>query len=402
MTEASDKSGGFAVSVDFYASHAVLGLRGVLDELALPGLSALLGAVIAGGYDTVTLDLSELDYMTSVGMRVIAEADRQVSDRRGRLTVRSPSAAVRHLLDANGLGQLASSPTREAAAHQGRSGAMPVAAGAAAYGLVHDLRRATAVPSNDDVIDNALRLVLAVARTTVDGADGVSIGLRRHGQLATVAASDQTISHMDASQYATGEGPCVAASVEGRGFLVDSLSSETRWPSFIPLARALGINAILSTPLTADDLPVGSINIYSRTVAAFDAQDRALVSVLAVEASAILTDAGLNLSDQERSARFQDALLTRQVIAQAQGVLMERSGITEDRAFTMLRLHSQRTGLPLHRWAQDITDSTRRPEGRTEPVAPTGDGGPTAGTGTAAGTNGARNESRTGEDGDHG
>ena len=297
MTEASDKSGGFAVSVDFYASHAVLGLRGVLDELALPGLSALLGAVIAGGYDTVTLDLSELDYMTSVGMRVIAEADRQVSDRRGRLTVRSPSAAVRHLLDANGLGQLASSPTREAAAHQGRSGAMPVAAGAAAYGLVHDLRRATAVPSNDDVIDNALRLVLAVARTTVDGADGVSIWLRRHGQLATVAASDQTISHMDASQYATGEGPCVAASVEGRGFLVDSLTSETRWPSFIPLARALGINAILSTPLTAADLPVGSINIYSRTVAAFDAQDRALVSVLAVEASAILTDAGLNLSD---------------------------------------------------------------------------------------------------------
>jgi anti-anti-sigma factor len=395
MTQPSEKCGGFAVSVDFYGNHAVLGLRGVLDELALPGLGALLGAVTAGGYPVVTLDLSELDYMTSVGMTVIADADRQLAEHRGRLIVRSPSAAVRHLLDADGLGRLASSPTRESEAHQGRKGAMPVEAGSAAYGLVHDLRRATAVPSNDDVIENALRLVMAVTRATVEGADGVSISLRRHGQLATVAASDQTISHMDISQYATGEGPCVAASVEGKGFHVDSLTTETRWPAFIPLATALGINAILSIPLTAGDLPVGSINIYSRTVAAFDAQDQALASILAIGASTILTDAGLNQSDTERSARFQDALLTRQVIAQAQGVLMERSGLTEDRAFTVLRIHSQRTGLPLHRWAQDITDSTRRPLVRTDAIAPTGVGGPTSGTDRDEG-------GETGGDGDGG
>ena len=57
-------------------------------------------------------------------------------------------------------------------------------------------------------------LRLAVERATVGGADGVSVSLRRHG-LAPVAASDQTISDMDANQYATGEGgPCVDASVD--------------------------------------------------------------------------------------------------------------------------------------------------------------------------------------------
>jgi len=105
---------------------------------------------------------------------------------------------------------------------------------------------------------------------------------------------------------------------------------------------------------------VGSINIYSRTVSAFEPEDQRLASVFAHEASAILTGSGMDLTDEERSARFRDALLTREVIAQAQGVLMERDGVTEDAAYTALRVHSQRTGQPLHRRAQDISASTRR------------------------------------------
>lgn len=93
----------------------------------------------------------------------------------------------------------------------------------------------------------------------MDGADGVSVSLRRHGHLATVASSDQTILEMDADQYATGEGPCVDASVEGRWFHVESLDNETRWPAFIPRAQKLGINAILSIPLLAGDRPIGAL-----------------------------------------------------------------------------------------------------------------------------------------------
>jgi len=89
-------------------------------------------------------------------------------------------------------------------------------------------------PADPDVVDGVLRLVVALARASVGGADGVSVSLRRHGRLATVAASDQTISDMDASQYATGEGPCVDASVNGRWFHAESLDSETRWPAFTP------------------------------------------------------------------------------------------------------------------------------------------------------------------------
>ena len=100
--------------------------------------------------------------------------------------------------------------------------------------LARDLLKVATIPANIDVLDAALRLVVALARVTVGGADGVSVSLRRHGVLTTVAASDETVTGMDRDQYATGEGPCVAAATEGHWFHVESLEDERRWPAFIP------------------------------------------------------------------------------------------------------------------------------------------------------------------------
>jgi hypothetical protein len=222
--------------------------------------------------------------------------------------------------------------------------------------------RVTAIPSSTDVVDGALRLVVALARATVGGADGVSVSLRRNGRLATVAASDQTILDMDAHQYATGEGPCVDASVEGRWFHAEALEAESRWPAFTPKAQVLGINSILSSPLHAWKQPVGALNIYSRTPSAFASEDQRLASVFASEASIILTDAEVDVTDEEQSARFQRALVVRNVIAQAQGVIMEREGVTEGDAYTVLRIYSQRSGQTLLSRAQEITASTLRPQ----------------------------------------
>jgi hypothetical protein len=166
---------------------------------------------------------------------------------------------------------------------------------------------------------------------------------------------------MDAEQYATGEGPCVDASVQGRWFHVESLDQETRWPAFIPRARQLGINAILSTPLLAEARPVGALNIYSRTRAAFSATEQELASTFATEASVILRGTGVDISADQLSGRIGEALRARQVIAQAQGVLMEREGISEEDAYTRLRVSSQRTDGPLLEQAVDVVGSTRRP-----------------------------------------
>ena len=181
---------------------------------------------------------------------------------------------------------------------------------------------ATSLPTDDDLVDATLHLVVELARTTVGGADGVSVSLRRHGRLATAAASDQTVLDMDTQQYATGEGPCVDASNKGRWFHSPSLAAEVRWPAFTPKAMALGIRAILSSPLVTWGQPVGAINIYSHRPLAFAADDQRLAMKFATEASALLADAGVDVPPTtERSERFQASLRSREIIAQAQGVI---------------------------------------------------------------------------------
>jgi GAF domain-containing protein len=227
--------------------------------------------------------------------------------------------------------------------------------------LARDLLRVAAIPAHVDVLDAALRLVVALARVTVGGADGASVSLRRHGVLATVAASDETVSGMDRDQYATGEGPCVAAATEGHWFHVESLDNERRWPEFIPMARRRGINSIISTPLLTQTRPVGALNIYSIRSGAFAAPELELSSFFAAQASDLLLSAAMDVSVEELSRRLQDALRGRDVIAEARGAIMERHGVSAQDASTQLRRSSRRTNTPLRRIAEDIMASTQSP-----------------------------------------
>lgn len=47
--------------------------------------------------------------------------------------------------------------------------------------------------SSTATVDAALRLVTALAQTTVENADGVSVTLERHGRVMTVTASDDAV-----------------------------------------------------------------------------------------------------------------------------------------------------------------------------------------------------------------
>jgi hypothetical protein len=112
--------------------------------------------------------------------------------------------------------------------------------------------------------------------------------------------------------------------------------------------------------LLVEKHPVGALNIYSLTPSAFSVRDQELAAAFAVQASSLLSDAEADLGDDELSIRFQGALRTREVIAQAQGVLMERDGISENDAYGALRRFSLGNGRPLSERAENIVASARR------------------------------------------
>jgi anti-anti-sigma factor len=363
MSMTSDTSS-FGAVTTFEGHEATIVLRGSVENRAAFELGAILDATIDRHPTSIVLDLAGLVFMGAAGLVAISNAEKRLAALGVTLMVRSPSALVNRVL---GIMELAEISRLERDPEHGHLG--PEQVGETGIGSPWigssisntDLRRVTAMPADPDVVDGALRLVVELARTSIGSADGVSVSLLRHGVLSTVAASDQTIMAMDADQYATGEGPCVDASVQGHWFHAESLDTETRWPAFTPRARGLGIKAILSSPLRASEEPVGALNIYSRTAETFEISDQEMAAVFAQQASDILTDARAGVSDTEMRDRFQEALRSREVISLAKGVVMERYGLDEEAAFIALLRFSLYTGVPLRGRAAHIVDSTQRP-----------------------------------------
>jgi AmiR/NasT family two-component response regulator len=153
----------------------------------------------------------------------------------------------------------------------------------------------------------------------------------------------------------------VEASTHGRQVHADSLDNEVRWPAFTPKAVGVGITAMLSTPLIAAGRVAGALNIYSRTVNRFLTREQKLASTFAAEASTILTDARIASTDQARTDRATAILRSREVIAQAQGVIMDREGSTAQNAYATLRRLSVGQRRQLATVAGEIVASTRRP-----------------------------------------
>ncbi len=353
------------LSVCFSPLTVVVSVRGEVDLLTAPSLGALLWNLIDRCHTDVVIDLLGVEFMDASGLGVIASASALVQPVGGALSIRSPSAAARRLLKIAGMSELiAIGPLDPAAGVLGPEQRTGDHSGSVTSGhagpVATDLARVAALPAGNDVIDASLRLVTALAQATVGGADGVSVSLKRHGQVTTVAASDETIAQMDRDQYATGEGPCLSAASEGHWFHIESLAEETRWPEFVPRALEDGISSILSTPLMVSDRPVGALNIYSNTERAFGPQDQELAALFATQASGILAEAGVDIATEEVAKRLQDALQVRETIALAQGVVMARQGVTAEVAYGALRQSSKRTGVPVRHRAAEIVASTAR------------------------------------------
>ncbi len=370
----------FGVNITYADAEVTLAIVGQVDLRTSPELGRIVDAVIDRGHRNVVVDLTACTYLDASGLGVMAAA----ADRLNLLTpdvvltLRSPSIMVRQILEAAELHKVIKVEERQTPTthpEQSRSGLGTGGGGSGEIDPVdRRVKEIAAIPADRDLVDAALRLVVVLARATVQGADGVSVSLSRHGRLATVAATDQTILEMDADQYATGEGPCVDASMEGRWFHAASLADETRWPAFVPKAHALGINSILSNPLLVDERPVGALNIYSNTPSAFEVNDERLASVFASEASNILAESGARVTDEQLAGRLVDALHAREVIAQAQGILMQRDSFTAEEAYSFLLEYSRRSNRPIRELAGETVSCMFVPHRRSTDTTPMHDG----------------------------
>jgi GAF domain-containing protein len=135
---------------------------------------------------------------------------------------------------------------------------------------------------------------------------------------------------------------------------VDVSEAAERYPAFAEEAAELGIHSFLAAPLIAGEGALGSLNLYSRSVAGFDALDETLVALFVGQASVAVANARVYAATRRLSEQLADAMASRAVIEQAKGVLIARQGGDEDTAFARLRERSQRSNIKLHEVARQI------------------------------------------------
>ena len=81
-------------------SALILALEGRLDTVTSPELEAELKSSL-GGADSLTLDFSKLDYISSAGLRVLLSAHKQMAGK-GGIKVKNVNEIVREVLDVTG------------------------------------------------------------------------------------------------------------------------------------------------------------------------------------------------------------------------------------------------------------------------------------------------------------
>jgi GAF domain-containing protein len=117
----------------------------------------------------------------------------------------------------------------------------------------------------------------------------------------------------------------------------------------MPLAVAAGLRAQMGLRLFTERETLGSLNLYSTTSDTIDTDAVHLAELFAAHAS-------LALGHARREEQLSAALLTRKVIGQAIGILMERHVLDEDRAFAYLTRVSSRCNIKLRDVAKEIVD----------------------------------------------
>lgn len=219
-------------------------------------------------------------------------------------------------------------------------------------------RLATELSESETVAQTAAQIVDFAMATVSTQFAGITL-LRRHGQFETMGASDPAVVQADDLQYQLSEGPCVDASTPWQMVLATDLTTDDRWPRWGPGAARLGFLSVLSAELRAGGRRIGAINLYGSSVRQFTEQDADVARLFAHHASAALAAAHLREG-------LQNALHTRTLIGQAQGILMERLDVDPDGAFTILRRYSQEQNIKLTSVAQTLVDTSALP---TPPVA---------------------------------
>lgn len=203
---------------------------------------------------------------------------------------------------------------------------------------------------HEDDLETVLSGIVQAAVELIPGTADASISpVTGRKKIDSQVASGELPRRVDALQSSSGQGPCLDAAYDDRIVRVPDLSTETRWPDFSRGAVELGARCMLSIQLFVEGDRLGALNLYGAEPGAFDLESEQIGLLVAAHAA-------VAFADSQKISQLNEALISRQLIGQAEGILMERYKISAQQAFMVLTRASSSSNIKL----RDVAESLAR------------------------------------------
>jgi GAF domain-containing protein len=219
----------------------------------------------------------------------------------------------------------------------------------------------------EDNRDGTLRAIVHGALDLVPAASWAGICLIQGKRVTVEASSHDLVFELEQLQSDVGEGPCVSAIRQQRTVRVADLAKPGQlWPRFAAAALERGVRSVMSLPLSVCQETLGALNLYAAQPDAFAADAQILADLLAQHAAVALAGA-------THEHHLNVALVNRDMLGQAKGILMQRDGLTAGQAFQLLVRASQDTNMKIAdvaRWLITETENNARDQHPTGCIRP--------------------------------
>jgi hypothetical protein len=166
------------------------------------------------------------------------------------------------------------------------------------------------------------------------------------GPPVRLAGSSPVLSVLDAAEVRLAHGPATGGLQDGAAITIADTTTEKAWRDWSEVAASHGVHSVRLVGMPQMRSRSMCLELYSR-------RPRAFTTGGLVVAQRVAKHAGLTLRQIDRALNLEEALETRALIGQAQGILMERYHLTSDQAMSFLRRTSQQTQIKV----RDLADS---------------------------------------------
>jgi GAF domain-containing protein len=197
-------------------------------------------------------------------------------------------------------------------------------------------------------LSEVLLSIAESAKQSMPGVDHVGISVTHRGhEVETLAATDDFVSELDELQYTLNEGPCLDAIWEDGIVVVNHAETDSRWPRYMKEATSRGLRSQMGIRLYTERETLGGLNLYSTHRDELDPETEHVARLFG-------SHAALALGKAKVEQNMSQAIESRKAIGQAIGIVMERYGLDEERAFQYLTRVSQASNTKLRDVATEL------------------------------------------------